>query len=104
MAKAQIKFDSIGLNINTLVSKLNNYNTAESDSSGNVSGFVPGKTYLVTYTRGGSSAPGLVSGATELYSYVMTNTIKYYFGIIKASSSTVQFEGNNNLTYFAQLD
>lgn len=94
-----------GGGINTLITALNNGTTVTSDSSGVVS-VTNGKTYLVLYSRGSNATHGLVSGGTELYTYILTDNggRKTYLGIIKATSSTLIFNGTSNPTYIAQLD
>lgn len=94
-----------GGGIDTLVAKLNDATVTTSDSSGRVS-VTNGKTYLVMYGRGGSSTPGLVSGGTALYEHIYSDVIsgKTYFGIIRATSTALTFNGSGNPTYLAQLD
>ena len=70
---------------------------------------ISGKTYLCLYSRGNNSTASFVSGGTELYYYYYQNASassvpKFYIGIIKATSNTLVFSGNNNNTYLVQLD
>lgn len=98
-----------GVDVDTLLSLFNNATIIESSASGQVTPVTSGKTYLCLYTRGNTSTVSLVSGGTELYSYVYrksssSSEVKFYIGIIKATSNTLVFTGNNNNTYLVQLD
>ena len=98
-----------GINIDTLVSLFNNATIIESSVSGQVTPVISGKIYLCLYSRGNNSTTSFVSGGTELYSYSYQNSSsssspKFYIGIIKATSNTLVFNGNNNNTYLVQLD
>ena len=93
-----------GGGIDTLVAKLNDATVTTSDSSGRVS-VTNGKTYLVMYSRGDASVtPSFVSGGTALYEYNYADIlgVKTYFGIIRATSTTLTFAGTGNPTYIAQ--
>ena len=94
-----------GVDVDVLLSLFNNATIIESSASGQVTPVISGKTYLCLYSRGNDSTPSFVSGGTELYGYVYQNiSVKFYIGIIKATSNTLVFTGNNNNTYLVQLD
>lgn len=98
-----------GVDVNTLLSLFNNATIIESSASGQVTPVISGKTYLCFYSRGNNSTSSFVSGGTELYHYYYQNAssssaVKCYIGIIKATSNTLVFAGNNNNTYLVQLD
>lgn len=105
MAKAQIDLMGVGGGIDSLLSAMSSGSIITSNSSGAIS-VTNGKTYLCAYTRGTTTAGGIASGGTELYgnSYASGGNIKIYIGVIKATSNTLTFLGNNNPTYVAQLD
>ena len=99
MTGGGVSFDDIGQGIT-------NGSAQASSSSGNITGFTVGKTYLIIYDRNNTSNGGVSSGADVLGMYIYLRASNYRVNVmlLKATATTITFVGNNNPTFIAQLD
>jgi hypothetical protein len=89
---------------NFIKSLSNLFDNLEKRYQDNLTNFIIGKTYFLTYTRGGSTELKITSGGDVIWSYIASGTYWYAFFIFKATSTKVTVQGGANYCFFAKLD